>query len=193
MAFFSSTVLAASSDEIQVYDDAINEPGELNVDTHLNYVISGTQQPAYNGEIPAHHDFRMTPEFAYGFTKNWEGGLYVPVIRSANGNWYLEGIKFRLKYLANVPEVGFYWGMNEELGISSHRTDENTWNFEVRPILGYKTENWNLTVNPIIGFTVSGSDHTPDFSPAVKISRKFSDTTWISIEHYSEFPFDIDS
>lgn len=93
----------------------------------------------------------------------------------------------RLKYLADIPEQGYYWGINQEIGVSSHRTEENNWNYEMRPILGYKTENWNLTFNPIVGFAISGSDHTPDFSPAIKVSRKVTDSTWVSIEHYSEF------
>lgn len=52
---------AASADEIQVYDDAINDVGELNVDVHMNYVISGIKDTGYPKEIPAHHNFRITP------------------------------------------------------------------------------------------------------------------------------------
>jgi len=62
----STEVMAASADEIQVYDEAINKKGELNVDIHMNYVPSGIKDPAYVGEIPAHHNLRITPEFAYG-------------------------------------------------------------------------------------------------------------------------------
>ena len=178
---------AASADEIQVYDDAINTPGELNVDVHMNYVVSGIKDSAYPKEIPAHHDFRITPEFAYGLTKNLETGLYLPVIRSGNGDWYLEGAKFRLKYLADHEKTGLYLGMNFELGKVSHRTAEQNWNLEARPIVGYKTEEWNLTVNPILGFAVSGNDHIPTFEPAFKISHKLTDKTWVSLENYSDF------
>ena len=87
VVFFTTTLLltpltyAASSDEIQVYDDAINEVGELNVDVHVNYVANGVQASAYPREIPSNHDFRIPPEFAYGLTKNFEAGLYLPFIR----------------------------------------------------------------------------------------------------------------
>lgn len=178
---------AASSDEIQVYNDAINKPGEASVDLHMNYVVSGVKVPAYSGEIPAHHDFRMTPEFAYGLNKNWESGFYLPAIRAANGDWHVEGAKVRLKFMADHPQQGYYWGINGELGRSSHRTEESSWNLEIRPIVGYKTENWNLTVNPILGFALSGNSHTPDFSPALRVSRKVFDKTWVSVEYYSEF------
>ncbi len=178
---------AASSDEIQVYDEAINRPGETSLDLHINYVVSGLKVPEYSGQIPAHHDFRLTPEWAYGLNRNWEAGLYLPVIRAASGDWFLEGTKVRLKYMADNFEQGYYWGVNGELGFSSHRTEESNWNLELRPIVGYKTENWNLTLNPIVGTAVSGTVHTPDFSPAFKLSRRLSEKDWINIEQYSEF------
>ncbi|MFM9836531.1 MAG: hypothetical protein ACKVOA_10560 [Methylophilaceae bacterium] len=178
---------AASADEIQVYDDAINHPGELNVDVHMNYVISGIKDSGYPKEIPANHNFRITPEFGYGLTKTLEAGLYLPAIRSGNGDWYLEGVKLRLKYLAEHAELGSYWGINFELGKVSHRTSEESWNLEARPIIGYRTEAWNFTVNPILGFAVSGSDHTPTFEPAIKVGHKFTEKTWINIENYSDF------
>ena len=183
----SAEVMAASADEIQVYDEAINKIGELNVDIHMNYVGSGAKTPSYTGEIPSHHDFRVTPEFAYGFTNNLEGGLYIPVIRAADGNGYLEGIKLRLKYIGDNREHGFYWGINGELGSTSIRTSEQRLNFEIRPIIGYKTADWNLTANPISGFAISGNKHTPGFSPAFKISHKETEKTWLNIEHYADF------
>jgi len=183
----STEVMAASADEIQVYDEAINKKGELNVDIHMNYVPSGVKTPAYDGEIPAHHNFRVTPEFAYGFSNNLEGGLYLPAIRDANNNWYAELPRVRLKYIGDNREHGFYWGINGELGPSTRRISEQRWNFEVRPILGYKSDDWNLTANPILGFALSGGSHTPGFSPAFKVSRRATEKTWLNIEHYSDF------
>lgn len=183
----SAEVMAASADEIQVYDEAINKKGELNVDIHLNYVPSGIKTPAYSGEIPAHHNFRMTPEFAYGFSHNLEGGLYVPVIRDADGHWYSELARVRLKYIGDNREHGLYWGINFELGPSTMRTSEQRWNLETRPIIGYKSDDWNLTVNPIVGLTLSGNSHTPGFSPAFRVSRRATEKTWLNIEHYSDF------
>ena len=182
--FTSAEVMAASADEIQVYDEAINKRGELNVDIHMNYVTSGIKTPAYSGEIPAHHNFRITPEFAYGYSYNIEGGLYIPAIRDANGNWFIEGAKLRLKYIGDNREQGLYWGFNEELGAVSKRTSEQRWNLEIRPIIGFKSENWNFTANPIIGFALSGNSHIPGFSPALKVSRKVTEKTSLNIEHY---------
>lgn len=182
----SAEVLAASGDEIQVYNEEINAPGELGVEIHTNYVRLGDPVSAYPGEIPSHHNSRITPEFNYGFTHNVDGGIYLPAIRDANGNGFIEGAKLRLKYIGDNRERGFYWGINGELGAISKRTEPERWNLEIRPILGYKTESWHFTTNPILGFTVSGSSHTPNFSPAFKISRRASDVTWLGIEHYTD-------
>lgn len=183
----STEAVAASADEIQVYDEAINKKGELNVDIHVNYVPSGVKTPAYDGEIPAHQNFRVTPEFAYGFSNNLEGGLYLPAIRDASGNWYAELPKVRLKYIGDNREQGFYWGINFELAPSTRRISEQRWNLETRPIIGYKTDDWNLTANPILGFALSGNSHVPGFSPAFKVSRKATEKTWFSIEQYADF------
>ena len=117
----SSDVMAASADEIQVYDEAINKVGELNVDIHMNYVGSGAKTPSYIGEIPSNHNARVTPEFGYGMTNNLEAGLYVPFIRAANGNGYLEGLKIRL-ISGNSHTPGFSPAFK-----ISHKTTERTW------------------------------------------------------------------
>ena len=183
----SAQVMAASGDEIQVYNEEANKPGEFGVEVHVNYVSTGDNAPAYVGEIPSHHNFRLTPEFNYGFTNNVDGGIYIPAIRDANGNWFVEGAKLRLKYIGDHGDVGFYWGINGEFGSVSKRTEPERLNLEVRPIIGYKTDNWHLTTNPIFGITVSGNSHTPGFSPAFKIARKATETTWFSVEHYADY------
>jgi hypothetical protein len=184
--FASLPAVAASGDEIQVYNDEINAPGELGVEVHTNYVRTGEATPAYPGEIPAHRNSRITPEFNYGFTHNVDGGIYIPTIRDANGNGFIEGAKLRLKYIGDNRERGFYWGINGELGHVSKRTEQERWNLEIRPILGYKTDNWHFTTNPIFGLAVSGPSHTPGFSPAFKVGRRVTEATWISVEHYTD-------
>ena len=177
---------AASSDEIQVYDDSINQPGELNVDNHINYVPEGIKEKARYQEVPAHHNFRFTPEFAYGLTKNWEAGFYIPTIRFGNGDWYIEGAKVRLKYIADHAEHGFYWGINQELAKTTYRTDDVPWNYELRCILGYKIGSWNLVTNPIFGFALSGHSHTPKFTPDFRVVNQISEKVALGIEQYMD-------
>ncbi len=183
----SKTASAASDDEIQVYDDAINKPGEAGLDVHMNYVVSGVKTPEWPGDVPAHHSGRLTPEFSYGLTPEWEFGAYLPVLRKPDGVTYIEGSKVRMKYIAPHGEQGFYWGTNEELGRMSSRSSEANWNLEVRPIFGYRTHGWNLTANPIIELPLSGAEAgSPDFTPAFRAIYELRESFRMGLEHYAD-------
>jgi len=58
----------AAPEEIQVYLDELNAPGQLGLDLHSYYVMAGAGTAAYSGAQPALHVFRLTPEFSYGLT-----------------------------------------------------------------------------------------------------------------------------
>jgi hypothetical protein len=134
---FASHAVLAAPDEIQVYTDEMNEPGEYGVELHVNYVMDGAKVPGYEGESPSHHMLQTTPEFSYGISKNWEAGLYVPVAREENGNLYGNGLRLRMKYMA-TREAGasMFWGLNTEVGYSNLRVSESEWGMELRPIIG---------------------------------------------------------
>jgi hypothetical protein len=180
-------VHAASNDEIQVYDDAINSRGQWGLDTHLNYVASGVKTPAWAGDAPSHHSFRTTFEFSYGLTAQWELGAYLPLLRTGEGAGYAEGGKVRAKYMAPSAGAAFYWGVNQELGWVSLRSAEQHWNVEIRPIMGYRTGHWNLTLNPIVELGLSGpGGPVADFSPAARASYAVDEKLSLGVEHYAE-------
>lgn len=182
----AGAAFAASNDEIQVYDDAINKPGELGLDVHMNYVASGIKTPQWPGDSPSDHSFRVTPEFNYGLTETWEAGAYLPFLMEANGAKHLEGAKVRIKYLSAPKDSAFYWGANEELGRVSLRSAEDYWNLEVRPIFGYRIAKWHFTLNPVLGFSLSGPNRTgPDFSPAFRIRYEPRENLAFGLEHYA--------
>ena len=69
----------AQTDEIQVYDAAIAEPGVFNLMIHTNYTPIGRKTPAFPGAIIADQSVNGTAEWAYGVTDWFEQGLYLPV------------------------------------------------------------------------------------------------------------------
>lgn len=177
---------AASNDEIQVYDDAINKPGEMGLDVHMNHVVSGIKQPSWPGDAPSDHSSRITPEFSYGLNEKWEFGAYLPLLQTSGGARYIEGAKVRIKYMAPHDDDAFYWGINQELGWVSLRSAEQHWNLEIRPILGYRTGKWHFTVNPIIELEFSGpGKENPDFSPAFRASYAVTNNLNLGVEHYA--------
>ena len=88
-----SIVGAALSDEIQVYTDDINAPGEFGLELHINTTPKGRRVPDYPGEVVPNHGLRITPEFSYGLTKTWEAGLYIPTNRDPSGSVSVAGAK----------------------------------------------------------------------------------------------------
>lgn len=71
---------AGTEDEIQVYNNSINAPGQLGLELHSNFVAEGTRTPAWKGDASSNGSWRETSEFSYGLTKNWEAGAYLPVL-----------------------------------------------------------------------------------------------------------------
>ncbi len=188
LAFISAAPanVAAAPDEVQVYTDDVNEPGEFGLEIHANYVLDGFRTPAYAGQLPTHHVLQVTPEFSYGFAKNWDAGLYLLSAVAPDGNVYGNGAKLRVKYIA--PAAGaFFWGLNMEIGNTSRRVSETNTNFELRPIIGWRGGKWLVSFNPIVGVAVSGNvSHEPSFKPALKVARTVGEGVRIGFEHYAD-------
>lgn len=183
----SLTALAAP-DEIQVYNDDMDEPGKFGLELHTNYTLDGSKMPSYAGEAPSHHVLQVTPELSYGISKTLEAGLYFPPVAiHPNGSVNENGMRFRLKYIApHEADSAYYWGLNTEVGYSTRRVAENHWNMELRPVFGYRHEAWEFIVNPILGLSLSGNgSREPEFEPAFKISRALNSNTRLGVEHYA--------
>lgn len=187
--FAASGEAFAVGDEVQVYTDEINEPGQFGLEMHMNYAVSGTKTPDYEGELPSHHVFQTTAEFSYGLTKTLEAGLYLPTTLNVNtGTFSGNGAKLRLKYIAAREEgQKWFWGVNTELGHVSKRISESAWNLEFRPILGWESADWLVAVNPNLDFGLSdGVSKVPSFDPSVKVGYAVASGVRAGVEVYGE-------
>ena len=171
---FTGSAALAAPDEIQVYTEEMNDPGEFGLELHVNYAIEGAKAPAYAGEMMSHHRLQVTPEFSYGITKALEGGLYLPVAMGPDGNAYGNGLRFRLKFIAPREDgERFFWGLNTEIGYSPRRVSESYWGMELRPIAGYRGGDWLVSFNPILDMALSNNvSREPNFEPGLKVTRK---------------------
>ncbi|MGZ5006606.1 MAG: hypothetical protein ACXV8W_01735 [Methylobacter sp.] len=185
LSLWSTVTAASSDDEIQVYNNAINAPGQFGLEIHTNYVAQGTLDPGYDGDAPSQGSFRETSEFSYGLNDNWELGAYLPVLSQGNIT-RLEGGKLRVKYLQQ-EDNGFYYGFNTEIGHTTKRSNEQPWNQELRPIVGYHGEDWRVAFNPVLGWSLVGRDKfLPTFSPMLKVGRVVMDNLVLGVEHYTD-------
>jgi len=182
---------AVLPDEIQVYTDDINAPGQFAMELHLNTTPSGRSTPDFPGEVTPFHGTRVTPEFSYGLTPTLEAGLYLPYTRDADGSLLFGGPKFRLKWLPLRPEedgAGWFAGVNFEVALLNHNFETATRTAEVRPIIGWKNRDWLVAANPVLDWSLNGPEHgsRPDFNPSVKVARTLVPGTALGFEYYAE-------
>lgn len=197
-ALLAAGVLAAPvaraelPDEIQVYTDDLDGVGEAGLELHVNTTPSGRSRPEYPGEVTPRHAVRITPEFSYGLTRTLEAGLYLPTVRDADGGYQLAGAKLRLKWIPVRPAEqdgpGFFAGLNGELGRLDRKYEEGRTGYEVRTILGWRSENWLVAANPIFtGALSSDASRKTNGTFALKVSRRASEGLALGTEYYADY------
>ena len=174
-------------DEIQVYNAEIAGIGQWTYEQHLNFAAIGQTQPEFPGGFTSNHSLQGTPEFAYGITKWWEAGFYLPFAVNGSGEFLSDGAKIRSLFV--VPDAAkrdFFYGINFELGYEPPQFSLSRWNLEIRPIIGLRNPQWEFIVNPIVdvGF---GSNGEADFAPAARLARNLGNDRFVGLEYYADF------
>jgi len=188
--FGASPLSAALPDEIQVYTDDINQPGESGLELHVNTTPRGTNRQDYPGETTTHHGLRVTPEFSYGLTRDLEAGLYLP-LSYAGGDAALAGFKLRLKWLplhGDEETGGAFLGANIEYSNLAYRFSAARHGGELRLIGGYRNRDWLLAVNPVFTWAFSPGSPEPNtqFEIGYKVSRRIAEGIGMGLEYYNE-------
>jgi hypothetical protein len=188
--FAAASLQAALPDEIQVYTDDINKPGESGLELHVNTTPRGTNRQDYPGEVTTHHGLRITPEFSYGLTRDFEAGLYLPIVY-AGSDAALAGFKLRLKWLplrGDEDTGGAFLGANAEYSNLAYRFSASRHNGELRLIGGYRNRDWLLAVNPVFirAFSAGSPEPNTQFELGYKLSRRTAEGIGIGFEYYNE-------
>jgi hypothetical protein len=178
----------AQTDEIQVYDATINEPGKFNIVLHNNYTPSGRNEPDFPGGVTPNHALNGVPEWAYGVTDWLELGLYLPLYTVTHeGRFQLNGTKLRALFVVpHAKEQTVFYGINFELSGNARHWERTRQSGEVRPIVGTHLGAWDFIINPIFDTSFTGL-HRLDFAPAERVAYNFSETWTGAIEHYADY------
>lgn len=190
---FLSTAHAALPDEIQVYTDDINKPGEFGLELHVNTTPRGVDRADFPGETTTHRGLRVTPEFSYGVSKDFELGLYVPMNLKA-GNWSAAGYKLRAKWLpvrGDEDTGGWFAGANLELSNIESKFNPSRYNAELRFMLGHRSHDWLFAMNPTFGWALSPSQAAPPpqntrYRAGYKVARTVAEGVALGVEYYNE-------
>ena len=177
---------ARAVDEIQVYNGEIAEVGQFTVQHHFNYAFIGRKEPDFPGGLVPNHALNATPEFAWGITKWFELGLYIPWAVDNEGRFLSNAAKIRTLFVTpDADKRSFFYGLNFEFDYTTPPFSQTRWAMEIRPIIGWRNTQWEFIVNPIfdLGF---GNPGDVDFVPAARLGRKLGEDLTFALEYYSD-------
>lgn len=187
LGLFAGSTAQAADDEIQVYMNELNAPGQPGLDLHVNDVPTGNATPAYPGEQSGINRVRLTPEWSYALDDHFELGAYLPLTTlDSSGHFQVDGWKVRVKWMGSHSERGFFYGINYEAGRVATRLDRNPWNNEIKLIGGWEGNKWIVGANANFDFALSGPAKTPaDVQIATKLGYKITEFTIVGVESYN--------
>jgi hypothetical protein len=183
-----SVAAHAQTDEIQVYDAEIAEPGVFNLMVHNNYTPIGLHMPRFEGGLVPNHTLNGVPEWAWGITPWFEQGLYLPLYSlSSNDGPVVNGFKVReLFVVPNAAKQTFFYGVNFEFSYNADHWDERRYTNEIRPIFGWHLGKFDFIINPILDNSYLGFNNL-DFAPAVRFAYNYSEAWAFAIEEYADY------
>ena len=180
----------AQTDEIQVYDAEIAEPGIFNVMFHTNYTPIGRTMPAFPNAIIANESVNGAAEWAYGVTPWFEQGLYLPVYSfySTNHGATIDGFKVRELFVRpHAREHKFFYGLNFELSVNALYWEPRRITSEFRPIVGVHLGRWDLIYNPILDTDYTGGFQGLEFNPCARVAYHLNQAWAVALEQYDGY------
>lgn len=190
MFVVTPAVCLAQTDEIQVYDAEIAEPGVFNLMVHTNFTPIGRTVPDFPGAIIANHSFNATAEWAYGVTPWFEQGLYLPVTTpySQGRGPSVDAFKIRELFVRpNAAKHTLFYGVNFEFSVNRSYWESRQITSEVRPIVGLHLHTLDLIFNPIVDTDYRGGVGNLEFVPASRVAYHLNDNWVIAAEEYADF------
>ena len=157
------------------------------VELHSNFTIDGERE-RINGVLPSQHALHETLEITRGFSSWFETGFYVFSSLQPHEGWQWVGDHIRPR--VRVPDA-WQWpfgvSLSTEVGFQRRSFAEDTWTWELRPIIDKPVGRWYLAVNPALGKSIHGANSSRgfDFAPSGKVSFSVSRKIDLGVEYYS--------
>jgi hypothetical protein len=187
LALAGATQMRAQDNyEIQVYGVDQVEPRATMVELHSNFTVQGSKT-VVNGVLPTNHALHETIEITQGWNDWFETGVYIFTSARSGAGWDWVGDHIRPRFRA--PEK-WHWpvglSVSNEIGYQQRQFAEDTWTWEIRPIIDKKVGAWYLSFNPTIDKSIHGLNAGKgwEFSPNAKVSYDLSKVISLGIEYY---------
>ncbi len=182
----AGTAKAQDNYEIQVYPSETVEKGHTMVELHSNFTFQGTKT-SENGLQPTNHQWHETLEITHGFTDWFETGFYVFTSLKNGYGWDYVGSHIRPRVM--VPKK-WNWpvgvSISQEIGYQRRQFSEDTWTYELRPIVDKQLGRWYFAFNPAFEKAIHGPGVHEGFvfSPNFKVSYDITKKVAGGFEYY---------
>ena len=180
----------AQTDEIQVYDAEIADPGVFNLMVHTNFTPVGRKTAVFPGGIIPNDSANGAAEWAYGVADWFEQGLYLPVysLHSEGRDTTYNGFKIRELFVRpHAHDHTFFYGVNFEFSVNQPYWEPKHFSAEVRPIVGLHLHPVDIIFNPIVDTDYTGGFGNLEFVPATRLAYNVNDKWAVAVEEYADF------
>jgi hypothetical protein len=173
--------------EIQIYPSETVPKGMTMLELHSNFTPDG-QRESINGVYPSHHALHETIEITHGFTSWFETGFYIFTSVQPGAGWEWVGDHIRPRVA--IPQE-WHWpvglSLSTEFGFQRRAFSEDTWNWELRPIIDKQWGRWYFALNPSLEKSIKGLNSSEgwEFAPSAKISYDVTKVVSLGVEYYS--------
>src|ERR1051326_4054341 len=120
-----------------------------------------------------------TIEITHGFNDWFETGFYIFTSARNGSGWDFVGTHIRPRF--RVPPK-WHWpvgvSLSQEIGYVRRQFSEDTWSWEIRPIIDKEIKRWYLSFNPALERSLNGPGKkrgfgfSPNFKVAYSLTKK---------------------
>lgn len=186
LAAVAIPVAAQDNYEVQVYGAELVPVGRTIFELHSNFTSKGSSV-AVGGVSPSYHALHETVEITHGFTDWFEIGFYAFAAVPKGGG--LEYVGNHIRPRVAVPQrwnwpVGL--SLSQEVGYQRRAFSEDTWSWEIRPIIDQQIGRFYWAVNPTVELSLKGENAGKglEFAPNVQVNVDLSRRINFGLEYY---------
>jgi hypothetical protein len=188
LILLASAAWAQDPFELHVYEYETLPPGVWTLETHMNYVPSGTTAPA-GALLPTDNQAHITLELTRGIAPNLAIGA---MFLTATGPGVAPGIRYAgwriLPHLAAPKswKLPVDLGLVVEISFQDQRYEENTRQIELRPVIQKNVDRYQFDFNPVFSRGLRGQGRSDGwvFEPNLRLGYGVSHKLDASIEYY---------
>jgi hypothetical protein len=189
LAFLRTPAAGAQDNyEIQVYGAELVPVGATMLELHSNYTFDG--QPGAAGVLTSRHALHETVEITHGFSEWLEVGFYF--FTSTQSGTGLEWVGDHVRPRLSAP-ARWHWpvgvSLSQEIGYVRRSYSEDTWTWEIRPIVDRRFGPLYVSLNPVLDRALKGPGAGAgfEFSPNAQTAIDLSPKVNVALEYYGGF------